>query len=315
MRFPMLFPGQGSQVVGMGADLVAAYPAARQVFAQADAWLGYSLSALCFDGPLETLTETQHAQPALLVHSVATLAVLRQHGIEPSVAAGHSLGEYTALVAAGSLEFEAAVRIVRRRGELMFESGLHAPGAMAAVIGLEANVITRVCKQVYDLGVCELANLNAPGQIVISGSVAAVDAALPLLKTAGAKLAKRLNVSGAFHSSLMQAPARELAAYLDTFACGDARVPVVCNVTATATQDAGLLRERLKQQITAPVRWSESMQTLHGIDASPVLEVGAGSVLKGLHRRIQPESRCTSVGERAALEAFLAEIATAPGSA
>jgi [acyl-carrier-protein] S-malonyltransferase len=304
MQFAMLFPGQGSQCVGMGADLVAASAEARRTFEEADAVLGFSLAQICFEGPLETLTETRNAQPALLVHAVAVLRLLRQAGAEVAIAAGHSLGEYTALVATNVLDFDDALRIVRRRGELMFESGEREPGTMAAVVGLVAAEVERVCAEVRDVGVCDLANLNAPDQIVVSGAVAAIEAALPRLQNAGARVVKRLNVSGAFHSELMREPAAQLARYLDEFEFRSAEVPVVPNVTAEPEQEGANLRELLKRQIASPVRWSDAMQRMRAEWQGPVLEVGAGNVLRGLLRRIDRAASCTSIGDLESLEAF-----------
>lgn len=306
----MLFPGQGSQVVGMGADLVEAFPVCRETFAAADEALGLHLSKLCFEGPLETLTETHHAQPALLTHSVAVLRVLQGQGVQPTVVAGHSLGEYSALVAAGSLSFEDALRTVYRRGQLMYESGVQQPGAMAAIIGLDLGKTRDICAAIAS-GVCDLANINAPGQLVISGSVDAVEAAMQQCKDAGAKIVKRLNVSGAFHSALMQEPARSLAATLDALPMQDAQVPVVANVTGVAQQHADTLRDLLKRQIASPVQWVDSMLALRRIDLREILEVGAGSVLKGLLKRIDKQASCTSIGDRATLEAFLEKTTTA----
>jgi [acyl-carrier-protein] S-malonyltransferase len=305
MRTAMLFPGQGSQLVGMGADLAAAFPAARQVFARADAVLGYELSTLAFAGPLAMLTETRHAQPALLVHSVAVLRVLQEHGVEAAIVAGHSLGEYAALVAAGVLDFEPALQLVQRRGELMFACGERLPGAMAAIVGLQAEAVEAACGAVRDRGVCDLANLNAPDQIVVSGDVQAVDAALPLLQAAGARLVKRLNVSGAFHSALMREPAAEFARHLDAVTFRAARIPVLTNVGGRAEQDAERLRAALRQQMAAPVRWHESMLALRTAWDGPVLEVGAGSVLRGLLRRAAPDLRCACIGTRADVESLL----------
>lgn len=304
MHTAMLFPGQGAQIVGMGADLVDAFPEAQEVFAQADAVLGYPLSALSFSGPLETLTETRHAQPALLTHSVAVLRVLQAQGITPSLVAGHSLGEFSALVAASVLDFTTALGLVQRRGELMFQCGLRLPGSMAAVVGLTVEAVESVCREVRSHGVCDLANLNAPDQIVISGNVPAVDAALPLLQSAGARLVKRLNVSGAFHSRLMDEPAAEFARHLDAVTFHAAAIPVLTNVEARAERDGERLRQALRRQIAAPVRWSASMQALRAAWSGPVLEVGAGSVLKGLLRRNVPELRCVSMGTRADVEAL-----------
>jgi len=304
VQVAMLFPGQGSQAVGMGADLVQSFPEARATFARADALLGYELSGLCFAGPLATLTETRHAQPALLVHSLAVWRVLGARGVEPVLVAGHSLGEYTALVAAGVLDFDTALGIVQRRGALMFESGVHEPGCMAAVVGLDLAAIERVCAEVRGLGVCEPANLNAPDQVVISGNVEAVEAALPRLQGAGARLVKRLPVSGAFHSALMRRAGEALAAHLDGCVFAPARVPVLANVTAEPEQDGDKLRGLLARQIVSPVRWADSMRALLARWRGAVLEVGAGNVLRGLLRRIEPSAHCVSLGTARDLEAW-----------
>lgn len=310
MRIAMLFPGQGSQVVGMGADLAAAFPAASAVFARADALLDLPLTRWCFDGPLDTLTETQVAQPALLTHSVAALRVLEEHGVRPAIVAGHSVGEYAALVAAEVIDFETALRLVRRRGELMFESGRTTPGAMAAVIGLSPDAIEAACSAARQLGVCDVANHNADDQVVISGAIAAVEDAMRRAEAAGARLVKRLNVSGAFHSELMRAPGEELAKTLQGAAFRDARLPVVANVTAAIETRGDALRALLGRQIHSPVRWVESMRTLLQTGPDLVLEVGPGNVLKGLLRRIDRAAGCETAGDRAGLEAALAKIAT-----
>jgi [acyl-carrier-protein] S-malonyltransferase len=306
----MLFPGQGSQAVGMGADLAAAFPEARATFARADAVLDYALSELCFAGPQATLTETRHAQPALLVHSVAVLRILLARGVRPAIVAGHSLGEYSALVAAGTLDFETALALVKRRGELMFASGVEVPGTMAAVIGVATDVVEAACAAARAHGVCDIANFNAADQVVISGAVPAVQDAMRRLETGGAKMVKQLNVSGAFHSELMRAPAAELAKALDAAAFADAAVPVVPNVTATPETRGAELRRLLALQIHSPVRWEAAMQALRVAFAGPVLEIGPGAVLKGLLRRIDRDADCNAVGDRAGLEALLAKTAT-----
>ncbi len=311
MQVAMVFPGQGSQAVGMGADLAAAFPTARALFERADAILDFPLSRTCFEGPIETLTETRYAQPALLTHSVAALRVLADHGVRPVIAAGHSVGEYAALVAAEVLDFDTALRLVRRRGEVMFESGRTTPGAMAAVIGLALDAVEEVCRAARTLGVCDVANRNADDQVVISGAVAAVDDAMRRAEAAGARLVKRLNVSGAFHSELMQAPGAELGRELHTAEFRDARVPVVTNVTGAVETRGSELRLLLGQQIHSPVRWVESMHALLAHGAGLVLEVGPGNVLKGLLRRIDRAAACETVGDRAGLEAAVAKIATA----
>ena len=310
MRIAMLFPGQGSQVVGMGADLAAAFPAAAAVFARADALLDLPLTRWCFEGPLEALTETQVAQPALLTHAVAALRVLEERGVRPAIVAGHSVGEYAALVAAEVIDFDTGLRLVRRRGELMFESGRTTPGAMAAVVGLSAEAVAAACRAAGGLGVCDVANHNADDQVVISGAVAAVEDAMRRAEAAGARLVKRLNVSGAFHSELMRAPGNELARTLQSAAFRDARVPLVANVTGAVETRGETLRALLGQQIYSPVRWVESMRTLLQTGPDLVLEVGPGNVLKGLLRRIEPAAGCETAGDRAGLEAAVAKIAT-----
>lgn len=294
----------------MGADLVAAFAPARETFARADDVLGFALSQLCFSGPLETLTETRNAQPALLVHSLAVLRVLQQHGIEPAMTAGHSLGEYTALVAAGALDFDTALRLVRRRGELMFECGVEIPGTMAAVIGVDADAVAAACAAARPFGVCQIANFNAADQIVISGEIAAVQDAMQRLEFGGARMVKALNVSGAFHSELMRAPGTQLAAALDAATFADAAVPVIANVTAQLETRGAELRRLLARQIDSPVRWEESMRALRAAYAGPVLEVGPGAVLRGLLKRIDRDAVCTSVGDRAGVEALVAKTAT-----
>jgi len=311
MRIAMLFPGQGSHAVGMGADLAAAFPTAAAVFQHADAVLDFPLARLCFEGPIETLTETRYAQPALLTHSVAALRVLADHGIRPAIVAGHSVGEYAALVAAEVVDFETALRLVRRRGEVMFVSGRTTPGAMAAVIGLPLAAVEEVCRAAGTLGVCDVANRNADDQVVISGALAAVDDAMRRAEAAGARLVKRLNVSGAFHSELMREPGAELERELATAEFRDACIPVVTNVTGSIETHGPELCALLGRQIHSPVRWVESMHTLLAHGAGLVLEVGPGNVLKGLLRRIDRAAACETAGDRAGLEAAVAKIATA----
>jgi len=304
-RVAALFPGQGSQAVGMGRDLAERFPEAAEVFAQADASLGTSLSTVCFEGPEAQLRLTETTQPALLTHSVAAWRVLAARGLRVEAVAGHSLGEYSALVAAGAMSYEDALRVVRRRGELMFASGLEKPGTMAAVIGAATDAVEAACAAARAIGVCDVANYNAPDQVVLSGSVAAVEDAMGRIEAGGAKMVKRLNVSGAFHSALMRDAAAELARFLDGIAMRDAAVPVVANVWGQPETRAESLRDLLKRQIHSPVRWEESMRALRALHPGAWLEVGAGAVLKGLARRIDREAVCTALGDRAGLEAFL----------
>jgi len=304
----LLFPGQGSQKPGMAQDLAAAFPAARAVFDQADAALGVSLSTLCFQGPSEELTETRNAQPALLAHGAAVWAVVREHLADRvHGAAGHSLGEFSAYHAAGALSLEDAVRLVRRRGELMFETGVQVPGAMAAILGELGRPIEAICEEAAAHGVCVPANYNAVEQIVISGEVAAVEAAMELAKSAGAKRAIRLPVSGAFHSPLMAPAAAGLSAALDAAAWSAPVWPVWSNVTAGAVTDAAEARALLLRQLTAPVRWVEVVRAVaERFPGTTFLEMGPGAVLSGLVKRLAPGCQTRTVGTAAEVEALLA---------
>jgi len=304
----LLFPGQGSQKPGMAQDLVAAFPAAADVFARVDAALGVPLTTLCAEGPAEQLTETRNAQPALLAHGAAVWALVgthlagRVHG-----AAGHSLGEFTAYHAAGALSLEDAVRLVRRRGELMFETGVQVPGAMAAILGELSRPVEALCAEAAAVGVCVPANFNAVEQVVISGEVAAVEAAMELAKAAGAKRAIRLPVSGAFHSPLMEPAVAGLAAALDAAAWHDPQVPVWSNVTTEPVATAVEARPLLLRQLTAPVRWVE---LIRGVAArhpgTTFVEMGPGAVLSGLVKRLAPDCTTRTCGTVAEVEALLA---------
>lgn len=295
MTLSLLFPGQGSQAVGMGRDLVEAFPAARALFDEADEALGFALSRVMFDGPDDELTATRNAQPALLVHSVAVLRLVEDRLGPVAFAAGHSLGEFSAHVAAGTLSFADAVRAVRLRGELMFASGEARPGTMAAVLGMDDEQVEAVCAEVRS-GVCVPANFNAPGQVVISGDEAAVDEAMERAGAAGAKKVMRLQVSGAFHSPLMDDARRGLSEFLHGLTLSDPRVPVVSNVTAQAVTTADQARDLLVRQVTSPVRWSASIRTMSEAGVDTFLELGPGSVLRGLNRRNAREATTTSVG-------------------
>ena len=293
----LLFPGQGSQSVGMGKELAAAFPVARQTFDEADEALGVALSRIAWEGPEDELTATLNAQPALLVHSVAVLRVVEEKLGPVAYAAGHSLGEFSAHVAAGTLEFADAVRAVRRRGELMFKSGTERPGAMAAVLGADDETIVRVCEQVSAAGdgVVVPANFNSPGQVVISGDVAAVERAMEALKAGGAKRALRLNVSGAFHSPLMEVAKAGLREHLTTVDFHAPRFPVVSNVTAEPVDDTEIARRVLVDQLTSPVRWTASMQKLIELGVTRFVELGNGNVLAGLLKRIDRSALATSI--------------------
>jgi [acyl-carrier-protein] S-malonyltransferase len=292
----------------MGRELAERHPEAREAFQEADDALEFSLSRLCWEGPEDELTLTSNAQPALLVHSVAAWRVLRAAGLEPTVAAGHSLGEFSAYVAAGSIGFADAVRTVRRRGELMLQSGRARPGTMAAVLGLDDDVVEGVCHEASTAdSVVVAANFNTPGQVVVSGDVDAVERASALLVSAGAKKVSALNVSGAFHSPLM-APAEEgLRAHLDGVDFGAPAFPVISNVTASPVSDAAEARLLLVQQLTSTVRWTDSVRIMLQLGVTRFLEVGPGKVLTGMLKRIDraAEGRGVALGTPEAIEAFL----------
>lgn len=301
----LLFPGQGSQFVGMGRDLAGSSDAARRTFEEADEVLGFALSKLCWEGPEEELTATSNAQPAILVHSVAAYRAAVDSIGDAALAAGHSLGEFSAWVAADALSFADGVRTVRRRGELMYEGGQARPGTMAALLGLDDAEAERVCREASGAdGECVPANYNSPGQIVISGDVAAVERAMGLAKDAGAKRALRLNVSGAFHSPLMRVAEDGLRAQLDSVEIGAPAFPVVSNVTAEPVTQAADARRLLVEQLTSPVRWTESVRTMVAQGVTSFVEVGPGSVLSGLVRRIEKGVPTRTIGTAAELEAL-----------
>ena len=281
-----IFPGQGSQYVGMGKDLFSEFPAAKEVFQKADATLGFSLSKICFEGPEEELKKTKNTQPAIFLHSLAVWKILDPK--DAAMVAGHSLGEYSALVAAGALTFEDALKLVRLRGELMQKAGEENPGTMAAIVGLDAQVVGEVCCTAWKEGIVQAANFNSPGQIVISGSVSGVRKGMELAKERGAKLVKELVVSGAFHSPLMQSAKDGLKAALDKVEIRDAKIPVYANVTAKPVQEANEIRTLLFEQVTSPVRWHETIMNMAADGATSFIEVGPGKVLQGLVKRIAP---------------------------
>ena len=309
MSVAVLCPGQGAQRVGMGKDVAEAFPAARETFAAIDDALGFGLSAVMWEGPEELLTRTDHAQPAILAHSAAVWAVVKERlGGLVTAAAGHSLGEYSAYHAAGSLGAADAAVLVRRRGELMRAAGDSRPGSMAAVMGLDADRVAAACREASAGGeVVVAANLNAPDQTVISGDPPAVVRAGDLLKAAGAKRVIPLKVSGAFHSPLMEPAARAFGAELAAVALRDPAFPVVANASAEAVRDAGTARLRLADQLTSPVRWVEGVRRLAALGggATRFVEIGPGNVLSGLARRIVSGSETLTLGTAAEVTAFL----------
>lgn len=294
----------------MGRDLYEESPAARTIFEQADTTLGFALSQLCFEGPEAQLTATEYAQPALLTVSTALLAALAEQtaaqgaaAIEPAYVAGHSLGEYSALVAAGALEFPTALKLVKRRGELMAQAD---SGGMAAIIGLDEPTLEAICQEASTDGAqVVIANYNAPGQLVLSGATQAIEQAIALAKGRGAKRAMPLKVSAAFHSPLMRAAAEGLASSITAATIGDARVPVISNVQAQPIRTADEIRHELAEQVTSPVRWIASVRAMADAGVDTFIEIGPGSVLTGLIKRIAPEARLVNLNNLASVRTFL----------
>lgn len=300
MKTALVFPGQGSQFVGMAQDLVATYPQARAIFEQADATLGFALSQLCFAGPDADLTDTINAQPALLAHGVAAWRVLAAHSpdVIPAFTAGHSLGEYTALVAAGALEFADALKLVRERGRVMKAAGEANPGAMAAIIGMDDAPLKAVC----DEAGAQIANYNAPGQIVITGTKDALDRASALAKQRGARRVIPLAVSIAAHSRLMESAAQEFAAIVADVPMRNPAIPVISNVTAQAMTYADEIRVELVAQLTSSVQWTKSIEYLVAQGVTKFIELGPKDVLAGLIRRINKDVQAISVGDVASVK-------------
>ncbi len=302
MSVAFLFSPQGSQAVGMGRDLAETSPAARNVFEEADATLGWSVSATCWEGPEERLSDTRQTQPCLLTASVAGLRALEERSMSrPSVVAGHSVGEYAALVAAGVLEFAAALRLVARRAELM--AGAGADGGMAAVIGLGREDVQRVVDTIGRPTELVVANDNAPGQVVISGRRDALAQAEEAMRAAGARRVIPLPVSGAFHSPLMAGVAEQLAEAFEAERWSDARVPVVSNVTAEPMTDADRLRALLAEQVRSPVEWVQCVERMVADGIDTMVELGSGAALVGMVKRIEPSVTAVAVNDHASLDA------------
>lgn len=308
----LLFPGQGSQACGMGRELRDRYPEAEQAFREADEALGIKLSTLCFEGPEDQLRLTEHTQPAILTVSVATWRILERKGIKPAFAAGHSLGEYSAHVAAGTIGFADAVRTVRNRGSYMQESVPVGTGAMAAIVGMDLDRVLAVCGEAAQGQVCEPANLNSPEQIVISGHTAAVERAVRLADERGAKRARILPVSAPFHCSLMKPAQERLARDLAEVAFRRPAFPVVTNVYAQPVEEAESAREALIRQVTGTVKWSASIAWLISQGVGSFIEVGPGKVLSGLMRQIDRSKKSLNVEDESSLEKTLGFLQAAP---
>lgn len=303
-----VFPGQGAQYAGMGKQMAAASAQAREVFLRADEVLGFPLSRLCWDGPDDELRRTENTQPAILATSVACLAVLQSRGVAPNVASGLSLGEYTALVCAGSIRYEDALVVVRRRGTFMQEAAAGRRTAMAAILGLDAPAVRRVCDAAASRGVVEPSNFNSPGQIVIAGDEDAVHEAIRLAREAGAKRAVQLPVSAPFHTSLMRPAAQRLGEVLAHVMIAPATIPVVSNVTAQPVRDAGDIRRLLVEQVASPVRWDESVRAMADAGVTTFVEIGPGTSLSGLIRKTLPSARVAHVEDPSSLQEALTTL-------
>jgi [acyl-carrier-protein] S-malonyltransferase len=295
-KIAFIFPGQGSQFVGMGKDLYEQFEEVKSLFDTAEKILEFPLKKLCFEGPEEELKQTQYTQPAIFVHSIAVDKLLKNKNIKPQAAAGHSLGEYSALVCAGALSFEDGLRLVKIRGELMQRAGEKNPGTMAAVIGATPEAVAEACREASDAGIVQPANFNCPGQIVISGSIEGVHKAMEIVKTKGARMAKELVVSGAFHSPLMADALEGLIEALKTVQINQPEIPLYSNVEALPVTDPQHIRELLQKQLTAPVLWENIMNNMLADGFSNFYEVGPGKVLQGLLKRINRDANCLTVG-------------------
>jgi len=299
----LVFPGQGSQAVGMGRALYEAHPAAQEVYKNASAVLGYDVAGLCFDGPAERLNLTEHTQPALLTASIAALRVLEPAGLKPVAVAGHSLGEYSALVAAGGLTFKAAAALVQKRGRYMAEAVPPGSGLVAAILGLAPDAVRDACREASSAGVVAAANFNSPGQVVIAGEKAAVEKAIEIARARGAKKAIPLPVSVPVHTPLMKSAAERLAKDVEATSWSDLRVPLVNNAEAKAFRTASEVKASLIRQLPSSVLWDDSVKAMHGMGVTTFVEVGPGTVLSGLIRRIVPDARTLNVQDPESLEA------------
>jgi len=310
MKIAFVFPGQGSQSVGMGSDLGANYPAASKLFEQANSLLGYSISSLCADGPIEELSLTKNTQPAIYTTSVATLTVLLDNGVTPDVVAGHSVGEYAAVVASGAMSWEVGLELVQQRARTMDWAANKSPGAMAAILGLDFETVGAICRdaEAAGHGIVDCANVNSDAQIVISGEKAAVDAASALAIERGAKRALPLAVSGGFHSRIMINAAEEMAPIINSAAITDARIPIVANVTSDYEQAAQEIKANLITQIDHSVLWDQSIKRMIADGVNTFVEVGSGKVLAGLLKRVSSEIKIYTTGDIASLQDTIAAL-------
>jgi [acyl-carrier-protein] S-malonyltransferase len=308
-KIAYIFPGQGSQAVGMGKDLFDNFAVSRKVFEEADDALGFSLSGMCFSGTAEDLALTANTQPAILTTSVAAFRAMEAEGFPaPDFVAGHSLGEYSALVAAGAISFADAVRTVRKRGTYMQEAVPVGVGAMAAILGLPLETVEVACEEAAEGDICSPANINSPAQIVIAGNTEAVDRAIELVKERGAKRAIKLNVSAPFHCDLMLPAQARLAEDLAKIEFSDLRFPIIENVSADVNTSGERARIALTEQVSSPVCWAQSIETLLAQEAGVFIEVGAGKVLSGLVRQINRDVRCLNVENTESLQSSLAGL-------
>lgn len=303
-----VFPGQGAQKPGMGLDFYESSETAKRLYDEADEILGFDFSRMCFRGTDEELTKTINTQPAIYVHSVAACRLLAERGIRPSITAGHSIGEYAALTAAGVISFEDGLRLVRERGRLMNEAGVKAPGTMAAIIGMKYDMVMECCGKARDLGVVGVANFNSPEQIVISGAIPAVEKACEIIKAAGARRVVPLKVGAAFHSALMADAAAEFEKAIDKASFSKAEIPVVANYEAKAMTDPEALKSALKKQMLGSVLWLDSIRVMAAEGVEVFIEAGPGKALSGMIRKTDPSLRTINAEDMASLEKCTEEM-------